>query len=46
MLQVINLLGFPGGSVVKSPPANVGDSYPTPGWGGPHMPRSVWAPAP
>ena len=46
MLQVINLSGFPGGSLAKNLPANVGDAYPKPGWGGSHMPRSIWAPAP
>ena len=46
MLQVINLSGFPGGSVANNPPANVGDAYLNPGWGGSHMPRSTWATAP
>ena len=27
------LRGFPGGSVVKNPPANAGDSCSIPGWG-------------
>ena len=32
--------GFPGGSVVDSPPANAGDAGSSPGLGGSHMPRS------
>ena len=35
--------GFPGGAVVKSPPANAGDTGSGPGLGGSHMPRSNWA---
>ena len=36
-----NLLqGFPGGAVVKNPPANVGDMGSSPSPGRPHMPRS------
>ena len=34
------LSGFPGGTVVGSPPANAGDMGSTPGPGGSHMPRS------
>ena len=30
---VLPLVGFPGGSVVKNPPANVGDAGSVPGWG-------------
>ena len=30
---------FPGGSVVKNPPANAGDTGPIPGLGRSHMPR-------
>ena len=26
-------MGFPGGSVVKNPPANIGDTGSIPGWG-------------
>ena len=33
-------LDFPGGSVVKNPPANVGDMCLIPGPGGLHMPWS------
>ena len=33
-------LGFPGGAVVESPPANAGDTGSSPGLGGSHMPRS------
>ena len=32
--------GFPGGSVVKNPPANAGDTGLIPGPGRSHMPRS------
>ena len=32
--------GFPGGAVVKNPPANAGDMGSSPGLGGSHMPRS------
>ena len=31
---------FPGGAVVKNPPANAGDMGSIPGPGGSHMPRS------
>ena len=31
---------FPGGAVVKNPPANAGDTGSSPGLGGSHMPRS------
>ena len=31
---------FPGGSVIKNPPANAGDTGSSPGLGGFHMPRS------
>ena len=33
-------LGFPGGTVVKNPPANAGDKGSSPGPGRSHMPRS------
>ena len=33
-------LGFPGGAVVKNPPANAGDTGSSPGPGRPHMPQS------
>ena len=32
--------GFPGGAVVKNPPANVGDTGSSPGPGRFHMPQS------
>ena len=31
---------FPGGAVVKNPPANAGDTGSSPGLGGSHMPQS------
>ena len=34
---------FPGGAVVKSPPANAGDTGSSPGLGRSHMPRGTWA---
>ena len=36
-------LGFPGGAVVESLPANAGDMGSSPGLGRYHMPRSNWA---
>ena len=36
-------LGFPGGTVVESPPADAGDAGLCPGPGRSHMPRSGWA---
>ena len=38
--------GFPGGIVVKNPPANAGDTGSSPGLGRSHMPRSNEARAP
>ena len=38
--------GFPGGAVVKNPPANAGDTGSSPGTGRSHMPRSNQARAP
>ena len=38
-----SLLGFPGGAVVESLPANAGDTGSSPGPGRSHMPRSNWA---
>ena len=35
-----NTLGFPGGAVVKNPPANAGDTGSSPGLGRSHMPRN------
>ena len=37
---------FPGGRVVKNPPANAGDTDSSPGLGRSHMPWSNWACAP
>ena len=37
---------FPGGAVVKKPPANAGDTGSSPGPGRSHMPRSNYARAP
>ena len=37
---MIMLMGFPGGAVVKNPPANAGDTGSSPGPGRSHMPRS------
>ena len=39
-LLIIILLGFPGGTVVKNPPANAGDRGSSPGLGRSHMPQS------
>ena len=36
-------MGFPGGAVVESLPANAGDTGSNPGLGRSHMPRSGWA---
>ena len=36
-------MGFPGGAVVGSLPANAGDAGSSPGLGGSRMPRSSWA---
>ena len=44
MLQeglVLLLLGFPGGSMVKSPPANAGDTGSIPDSGRSHMPQQL-----
>ena len=37
------MLGFRGGAVVESPPADAGDTGLCPGPEGSHMPRSGWA---
>ena len=39
-------LGFPGGAVVKNPPAKAGDTGSSPGLGRSYMPRSNKARAP
>ena len=36
----VDLEGFPGGAVVKNPPANAGDRGSSPGPGRSHVPRS------
>ena len=36
----IEVRDFPGGAVVKNPPANAGDTGSSPGLGRSHMPRS------
>ena len=36
-------MGFPGGAVVESLPANAGDTGSSPGLGGSHVPRGGWA---
>ncbi|KAM9104381.1 spermatogenesis-associated protein 24 isoform 4-T4 [Megaptera novaeangliae] len=38
--SLLSPLGFPGGAVVKNPPANAGDTGLSPGPGRSHMPRS------
>ena len=43
MPQKKSALGFPGGAVVESLPANAGDTGSSPGLGRSHMPRSNWA---
>ena len=48
MIKIVQLvkctkLGFPGGTVVESLPANAGDTGSSPGLGRSHMPRSKWA---
>ena len=41
ILKTENVLGgFPGGTVVKNPPANAGDTGSSPGPGRSHMPQS------
>ena len=40
---ILNILGFPGGAVVETPPANAGHTGSSPGLGRSHMPRSNWA---
>ena len=42
-LSKIYPMGFPGGAVVESLPANAGDTGSSPGLGRYHMPRSSWA---
>ena len=40
ILDKIGFKGFPGGTVVKNPPANAGDTGSSPGPGRFHIPRS------
>ena len=40
---MLPVLGFPGGAVVESLPANAGDTGSSPGLGRSHMPRSNYA---
>ena len=37
------VLGFPGGAVVESLPANAGDTGSSPGLGRSHVPQNNWA---
>ena len=46
MRQRIRYWGFPGGAVVKNPPANAGDTDSSPGLGRSQMPQSNKARAP
>ena len=39
-LKILYSGDFPGGAVVKNPPANAGDTGSSPGPGGSHMPQS------
>ncbi|XP_066865245.1 BTB/POZ domain-containing protein 19 isoform X2 [Kogia breviceps] len=39
LIPVLSVCGFPGGAVVKNPPANAGDTDSSPGPGRSHMPR-------
>ena len=39
----MSIQGFPGGAVVKNPPANAGDTGSSPDPGRFHMPQSSWA---
>ena len=39
-IKNVNLQGFPGGAVVKNPPANAGHTGSSPGLGRSHIPRS------
>ena len=39
-IKTLQFLGFPGGTVVKNPPANAGDTGSSPGLGRSHTPRS------
>ena len=40
ILEQVKDLGFPGGTVVKNPPANAGHMGSSPGLGRSHMPQS------
>ena len=41
--KIWEIQGFPGGAVVKNPPANAGDTGSSPGLGRSHMLQSSWA---
>ena len=45
-LKNLSFRGFPGGAVVRNPPASAGDVGSSPGPGRSHMPRSNWAHVP
>ena len=38
--EILQFVGFPGGTVIKNPPANTGDTGSSPGLGISHMPWS------
>ena len=40
VIKIKNFWGFPGGTVVKNPPANAGDMGSSPALGRSHMPQS------
>ena len=40
VVKTLHFRDFPGGAVVKNPPANAGDTGSSPGPGGSHMLRS------
>ena len=42
-IKKLKPMGFPGGAVVESLPANAGETGSSPGLGGSHVPRSNWA---
>ena len=43
LFTLVKILGFPGGTVLKNPPAKAGDTGSSPGPGRSHMPRSIEA---
>ena len=40
LIEIESTWYFPGGAVVKNPPANAGDTGSIPGLGRPHIPQS------